>query len=722
MSNPYLPSSPASSSTTASSSQSQPITRSRTLFYLSIRDSSVTTYNRRGPRRAPAQYGDTVDVADDEQDGLIGGRDGSVGVGMRRLPPKWVDLSDEIEDILGRAKAKIAFLDKLHAKHVLPGFTDRSAEEREIERQTTDITKDIRRCTNLIASIQPTTRAARVQVVTAKNVQRGLAQKVQELSGQFRKKQRVYMQKLQGHAIKNKDLLAASGAVTLKGSDSLDELQEDEQALQSQSQAIPEMDLNIEQRSNEITQIATSISELADLFRDLGGMIVEQGTVLDSVEYNVQTTARELVGAVEELKVAQKYQANTGRRKCILFLFLCIAGVIIVLVYKPRVTTDTLTNFFSSGVLLHPQPHSDRQWAQVWVATREQVEMCMRLKATFAERGINVSLPPNDATPALPSWFTPDSTPILPSHPDFPPSPQSLASRGPRPEELTLGYRHMDPQGPLPRNLYTMGLPLDMAQMQFKELFVPFGMVEHSTLLSQLDGFGRRRGFILMSTHREAIEAIQGVNGRYIEIDVSWALVQREAKHSRSNMLGALPNRVIHPPAMPTRWEFSIDSSVIVDNLDTSFFPDAGAIRDIFSPFGPILRVSVLRHDPLQVLIQFEHSVSAVALIKSNGMSLAGRPILTRSVTPLTPATPPIHFDPFGQDLPRTPTQDLNRLIPGLHQMKLTADSRPFVSPTRRASNDSPANEPSSSPNVDNFTVSKLPLKTGNPLPWDKSD
>lgn len=33
---------------------------------------------------------------------------------------------------------------------------------------------------------------------------------------------------------------------------------------------------------------------------------MEQGTVLDSVEYNVQITARELVGAIEELKVAQK--------------------------------------------------------------------------------------------------------------------------------------------------------------------------------------------------------------------------------------------------------------------------------------------------------------------------------------------------------------------------------------------------------------------------------
>lgn len=54
--------------------------------------------------------------------------------------------------------------------------------------------QDIRRCTTLISSIQPTTRSARAEVVTTKNVQRGLAQKVQELSGQFRKKQRVYMQ------------------------------------------------------------------------------------------------------------------------------------------------------------------------------------------------------------------------------------------------------------------------------------------------------------------------------------------------------------------------------------------------------------------------------------------------------------------------------------------------------------------------------------------------
>jgi syntaxin 16 len=41
----------------------------------------------------------------------------------------------------------------------------------------------------------------------------------------------VIPKELQGHAIKNKDLLAASGAITLKGPESLDELEEDVQAV-----------------------------------------------------------------------------------------------------------------------------------------------------------------------------------------------------------------------------------------------------------------------------------------------------------------------------------------------------------------------------------------------------------------------------------------------------------------------------------------------------------
>lgn len=280
----------------------------------------------------------------EEREGLIAAEEGRGGAERGKgLPPKWVDITDEINDVMDRLRQKMATLEKLHAKHVLPGFNDRSKEEREIEGMTADITRDLRRSHTLLTQIRPASNE-RNEIITAQNVQRGLAAKVQDLSGTFRKKQRVYMQKLQGHAIKNKDLLAASGAITLKGPESLDELEEDIQASakqisQSQSDAYatsPSISDTIRQRDHELTEIAKSISELADLFRDIGNLVVEQGTVLDCVEYNVTETAREVKGAVEELKVATKYQKNAGRRRCIFLLILIILGLVIVLIYKPH--------------------------------------------------------------------------------------------------------------------------------------------------------------------------------------------------------------------------------------------------------------------------------------------------------------------------------------------------------------------------------------------------
>ncbi|KIR59465.1 syntaxin 16 [Cryptococcus bacillisporus CA1873] len=346
----------------------EPITRSRTLFFLSIRDSNP--FSRARPSR---EYGHQISLDDGggdegEEDRLIGGRGGWKDIGMKGLPPKWVDLSEEVEEILGRTRNKIAALDKLHTKHVLPGFTDRSSEEREIERQTIDITRDFKRCTSLIGSITPERGAPRVQVLTAKNVQRGLAQKVQEMSGQFRKKQKVYMSKLQGHQIKNKDLMVASGAITLKGTEVLDELQEDEQASQNQlsqtHQAQSAVNIDINQRSREIKQIASSISELAELFRDLGQMVVEQGTVLDSVEWNVMEAAKEVKGGEEELVVARRYQANTARRKCIFFLLLCIFALILILIYKPRSHPSPSSPAFSSSLLSSNPTATSSSWAK----------------------------------------------------------------------------------------------------------------------------------------------------------------------------------------------------------------------------------------------------------------------------------------------------------------------------------------------------------------------
>ncbi|WWC73845.1 uncharacterized protein I206_107817 [Kwoniella pini CBS 10737] len=356
---------------------------------------------------------------------------------------------------------------------------------------------------------------------------------------------------------------------------------------------------------------------------------------------------------------------------------------------NPAVTAENLINFFSSttrvlGVLLHPQSTSSvtLQWAQLWVASQAEVARCMNLKELLAPSGITLSRAPSSlALPNNQGLMTPE----LSSGSQFtvdiraPPTPPSL-SRALRSDVSGLGYRHIDPQGPLPRNLYVMGLPLDLTQVQFKTLFSQFGMVEHSTLLSQLDGMGRRRGFILMSTHREAVEAMQNMNGTWLEgfkIDISWALVQRDSKNFG---------------ATPSKRELSDDCAVLVENLDPMYFPNAGAVREIFSTFGPVIRVSIVSVNPFQAVIHFEHEVSATALLDAHGLSLGGRPVHTRRYTKpslstlsLTgnnaPASPlRLSFDPFGNSRSSSQMQlPSNYHDVNLKSTSLNVSSAPFV-------------------------------------------
>lgn len=66
---------------------------------------------------------------------------------------------------------------------------------------------------------------------------------------------------------------------------------------------------DIQRRNRELNEIAKSISELAELFKDLSALVIDQGTLLDSVEYNIEQTAAHVQEAVKELNVATRWDS-----------------------------------------------------------------------------------------------------------------------------------------------------------------------------------------------------------------------------------------------------------------------------------------------------------------------------------------------------------------------------------------------------------------------------
>lgn len=105
---------------------------------------------------------------------------------------------------------------------------------------------------------------------------------------------------------------------------------------QTSQKQLTSNDAAIMQREREITDIAQGIIELADIFKELQTMIIDQGTMLDRIDYNVERMAVDVKEADKELKVASTYQKKGTKRRIILLLILLVVGMVILVVIKPK--------------------------------------------------------------------------------------------------------------------------------------------------------------------------------------------------------------------------------------------------------------------------------------------------------------------------------------------------------------------------------------------------
>lgn len=170
-----------------------------------------------------------------------------------------------------------------------------------------------------------TRRAGGEEATVGANIQRSLAKRLQEMSMEFRQSQRKYLAEVQNQK---------SGGDVNKFGIALD--QSGDFFNEQQLAVVDDLTEAVQSRDQEIQKIAQSIEELGQIFKELAVLVIDQGTILDRIDYNMEAVVEHTKTGIQQLEKAERHQKVARPMKCILCLVSLIGILLIILVLKHR--------------------------------------------------------------------------------------------------------------------------------------------------------------------------------------------------------------------------------------------------------------------------------------------------------------------------------------------------------------------------------------------------
>eukprot|EP01041_Mallomonas_annulata_P000100 gene100-140_t len=248
------------------------------------------------------------------------------------LPPVWIDTIDKIEQDIARIQSKMLELKGLHTKRLMVNFeSDEVKQERDIDQKTQEITEIFRTVEGSLKSFSKHTEAMQeAERVVRNNIQRSMAKKLQGLSMSFRTSQKEYLSRLQAQ----KSGSGAQAFEFLGDKNKKINSNLDTGFTETQLQVVDDFEMLVNQKDEEITRIAKSIEELAQIFKELAVLVIDQGTILDRIDYNMEQAVENAKEGITQLEKAEEHQKNALSFRCICLLIVLIAVMLTILIVK----------------------------------------------------------------------------------------------------------------------------------------------------------------------------------------------------------------------------------------------------------------------------------------------------------------------------------------------------------------------------------------------------
>lgn len=206
-------------------------------------------------------------------------------------------------------------------RRIVPKFDD--DENREIDAHIKELvismTTKVRQCEDNIKKLNKISFNSNIESGIKENIQINLVDKLRTFTMNFRKNEETYMRnykELVGDKLDDDDNILD---ISHKNSNFL-QLDEDTNILAK--------------RDEEINTLLNSINDLASIFKDLQMLVQEQGTILDRIDYNIETALDNSKAAHKHLVKANEYMKGNCFRNATLAIIIIIFIESILLIFK----------------------------------------------------------------------------------------------------------------------------------------------------------------------------------------------------------------------------------------------------------------------------------------------------------------------------------------------------------------------------------------------------
>lgn len=283
---------------------------------------------------------------------------------LKPIAPSIFDISSELDQHLVIINKKTNELGGLYKKLLITTYNEKSRLESQLEELNYEITKKFEACYVLIKKfefLQKNYKRLNLkyndnELSIIENFKKNYALKIQEKSLIFRNLQNNYIKFLRDEEDESDNLLGSRSNVISGSSGSLPPaydiiMNEEEskniedyskQILQQTQHQISNSQM-LETREREISKIAMGILEISTIFKEMESLVIDQGTVLDRIDYNITNASHDLHESGRELTKAQGYQKRTTKCKIIFLLSLIVVALVIIVLVKPHGTTKYVT-------------------------------------------------------------------------------------------------------------------------------------------------------------------------------------------------------------------------------------------------------------------------------------------------------------------------------------------------------------------------------------------